>query len=73
MKAKELQEMKTNIKIFLHRWLWLGWKFPFSYFIKAYWTQDIQFINEGYDIISFRKPVNYYFYGTFPELEREFN
>ena len=42
-----------------------GWKGFLSLVKKVYWTQDnIPIKNDGYDIISLRKPKHFYFYGT---------
>lgn len=64
MKAKKqpfLLQLANNIFRF-------GWKWVAAVFVPAYWTQDCNFENNGYDIISFSKPKGHYFYGTVAQV-----
>ena len=56
--------MKTLISIlsFFHA---NGFKGFLSIFIPAYFSQDCDLKNNGFDIISFKKPSGFYFRGRF--------
>lgn len=54
-----------------------GIAYLLSYFIKVYWSQDEilsngKFTNDGYEIMSLRKPQRYYFYGIIYQWREKF-
>ena len=58
--------MLFKIHNFIHCF---GWRGVISIFIKAHFAQDVNFKNNGYDIIRFGKSNGYY-YGRFFDKER---
>ena len=57
----------VNILNFLHQYGWLG---VYSVLFRVYFAQDCDFTNGGYDILTLRRPSDFYFYGTWAEKER---
>jgi len=53
-----------------NRW---GWSGIYAYFFPVYWTQDSNFVNDGYDLLSLKWNNTFYFYGTKRQVKRGWN
>ena len=47
-----------------------GWKYLYTQIFPVYHTQDINFFNKGYDILSIRMPNHPYFYGNWDKWNK---
>ena len=44
-----------------------GWRGLYAILLPVYWRQDVEFKNNGYDILSIRDNTGSYFYGTWKQ------